>query len=410
MRRIWIVFLLSFGMHGLPTAGGQNLDFDFLKGQPHVQIPFDLYNGFILVKVRINGIIPANFIFDTGAQHTLLFKRIYAQLLGLHFERRIPIMGSDLKRDLFALISRGVRLDWDGYLQLKQDILILEEDYFQLDEMLGTHIDGLIGGDLFKNYVVKLDYQRNLMTIYNPNHFKNPGKKFVALPLLVEDAKPYVEAVIRLEGRYEVKARLLLDTGAGVTLMLFTNTHPDLRLPDHTIKGMLGKGLGGFLEGYLGRIDYMQIGALNYPDMVTSFQDLDSSFMIKPGIGRHGILGNLVLNHYQIIIDYPGSKLYLYEVKKIKDRFYDRSGLNIFGVGDEFNEFIVNSVIEKSPAAMADIRSGDIIHKVNGLPSALFTLNLLARKFQKKAGKSYRLIILRDKQKLKKKLVLRDLI
>lgn len=391
-------------------SGSQNIDFDYLKGQSQVEIPFDIYNGFILLKIRINGILSANFIFDTGAQHTLLFKRIYAQILGLNFERRIPIMGSDLNRDLFALITRNVLLDWDGYIKMRKDILVLEEDYFQLDEMLGTRIDGLVGGDIFKNYVIRLDYQRNVLTIYNPNAFKTPGKKFATIPLSVEDSKPYVEVVVRMDGRYEVKARLLLDTGAGVTLMLFTNTHPDLRLPDHTIKGMLGKGLGGFLEGYLGRIDQMQLGSLIYPDMVTSFQDLDSTLIGRQSTARHGILGNLILNHYQVIIDYPHEKLYLHEVRKIKDRYFDRSGLNIFGVGDDFNEFIVNSVIEKSPAAVADIRSGDIIRSVNGIPAAFFTLNHLARKFQKKPGKKYRLIILRNESRIKKKIVLRELI
>lgn len=63
-------------------------------------IPFRYIHNFIIVEARIYGIIPLQFIFDTGAEHIILFKREYTDLLQVPYDRRIPVLGSDMSREI----------------------------------------------------------------------------------------------------------------------------------------------------------------------------------------------------------------------------------------------------------------------------------------------------------------------
>jgi len=60
-----IVIILWFCSHTL-YAGEQI---------PIAKIPFELYEGYIFIKVKINGFVGLNYIFDTGATITLVINR-----------------------------------------------------------------------------------------------------------------------------------------------------------------------------------------------------------------------------------------------------------------------------------------------------------------------------------------------
>ncbi len=390
---------------------GQNIDFDILKGQKKVEIPFEFRNNFIVVKVKMQGVIPLNFIFDTGAQHTLLFKKIYTDLLGHEYDRRIPILGSDLDEQLYALVCRKVRIDIPGLLTFNRDILVLEEDFFRLDEMTGMYIDGLLGIETFKNNVVEVDYVKRVITVSNPKTFRPPTRKATKIPVSITDGKPYLNAQVTLSDEAKVKVTLLMDTGAGIPMLLYTNTHPDLKLPDETIIGKLGKGLGGYLEGYLGRVTQIDIHDVKFRNLIISFQEIDSLKLVNASIERNGILGNQILSRFDVTLDLVNNYLYLVPNRFFRDKFsFDRSGLVIFAVGHNLNEYLINSVIKKSPAELAGVQPGDLIKKVNGIPSAFFSLGDITRILKKKVGKKIKLVLIRDGERIKKEFRLRDLI
>ena len=88
----------------------------------------------------------------------------------------------------------------------------------------------------------------------------------------------------------------------------------------------------------------------------------------------------------------------------------DRSGLIIFAFGPEFTEFVVKDLIENSPAAIADFRSGDIITKIKGIDSKYYTLETFTQLLQGKSGKKIHIQLSRNNQLIRKELILRDLI
>jgi predicted aspartyl protease len=381
-----------------------------LNGQRKVTIPFRFIHNFIILKVKLYGVLPVNLIYDTGAEHVIIFKREYTDLLNVPYDKKIPIMGADLTRKIFALITRNAMLEIEGLHPKSYDILVLEEDYFKLDELVGISIDGLLGGGFFKNLVVNIDYRNSRITLYDPNYFEIP-KDYLVLPIRVKANKPYIDAETSLQDGSVVQVDLLLDTGAGVPLLLHTNSSKSLHLPEHYIRGKLGMGLGGYLEGYIGRVNNLKLGEINFPGVLTSFQEIQEEWLTDSDRFRNGIIGNQLLSRFSVYFDYIHAQLIVKPYhRKQKPFIMDKSGLVIFAFSDDFNRFVVKDVIEESPAEQADIRPNDIITKIQGFPTHFYSLDDINSMLQKKVGKQIRMVIRRDGQKLKKRFVLKDLI
>ena len=407
-----LVFLF-YGLLSATAGYVQNINFDLLQGQSSVKIPFELKHNFIIINVRLNGILPLHFIFDTGAQYTLLFKKEYSDILRIPYLRRIPILGADLSQELYALVAQNITVDIPGRIKVRKDILIFEEDYFQLDELTGIFIDGILGGDAFKHYVTQIDYRKQILTLTKKEHFQEPGSHYHRIPLRLKEAKPLLNATVTLENNARVPVSLLMDTGSGIPLLLYANTHPNLSIPEKTILGQLGKGLGGYLLGYMGRIKQLDLPSnLEFTNVLASFQRLDSASQIfTQNNERNGILGNQVLRRFDVIIDYPDSVLYLKPTRSYKQKFnYDRSGMLIYAIGHNLKDFYVNTIIPGSPAEEADIREGDLILKIRGLPASLFDLTSINRMLMKRPGKKIKVTIERNGERLEKTFRLRDLI
>jgi len=403
-----VLCLLCSG-HLLGQPGYYN-PVDLLQGKKKAVIPFQYQHNFILIDAKLYGLFPVKFIFDTGAEHIILFKREYTDALHVRYDKRIPIMGSDLSREIYALIVRKGEIQITGLPVKTNDLLVMEENYFSLDEMVGAPIAGLIGGGFFKNMVVNIDYKKHRLTLIDPRQFEPPDD-FVSLPIEVKTNKPYVNAEANLLDGTVVEVDLLLDTGAGVPLLLHNNSDAALHLPDNYIRGRLGMGLGGFLEGFIGRIGKLSMGDVEFPFVLTSFQDIDTAWLMDHDKFRNGLVGNQLLSRFNIYIDYPHSHMYLkaYEAKQ-KPFNLDRSGMILIAYGAEFNQFAVKDVAENSPASEADIQAGDVIVRLQGIPAHLFTLDGINILLQRKPGKRIKVIVLRDHHELRKTLILRDLI
>lgn len=156
------------------------------------------------------------------------------------------------------------------------------------------------------------------MTIYDPLKFNTSKlKNYKTFDLEIINNKPYINCITEISSGTSVKTRLLIDSGAGLTALFHHNTDTLLTMSDHIVKGSLGKGLGGDIEGYSGRIHRLNIGDLYFNNLLSSFQDLDETLIAKDKINRNGLIGNLLLERFDVIINLAHSKLYLKPKKTI---------------------------------------------------------------------------------------------
>lgn len=404
-------FLLLF-VFAWTFPGAAQASFSLSAGKGQAEIPFEYTNDFIILTLNFNGSVPLRFIYDTGAEHTILSKRQVTDMLKIPYEREFRIMGSDLQSELIAYLVRNIRLDIPNKVSAtRQDVLVLQEDYFRFEEYAGIAVQGILSGHIFSKFIVKINYQTHILTLYDRDLFKLREPGFVEIPVELFRNKIYLHTTLQVQPDSTAPVKLLLDTGAGLPLLLFANTHPLLHPPASAISSNIGMGLGGYLEGFTGRVSSFDIGPFLQTNVLTYFQNLDSTQRIEYLNKRNGLIGNVVLERFHLIIDYQNGKIWLKPAKNYNQPFvYDRSGLNVIASGIHFNTLTVQNVLPNSPAAEADIQRGDIILRVNLLSANLLSLTDLQKTFQKKPGKKIKITVIREGKKIKKTFVLRDLI
>lgn len=383
---------------------------DLMRGRDKVRIPFTYYYNFILVQANLQGLIPIQLIFDTGAENTILFQRELADLVQVDFDQKIMLRGSDQSKDISATIGRRVTFSFKNRGLTEMDIIVLDEDIYQMHQVVGKEIQGILGANFFKGLVVEINYKRRYLDIYRPEKFSLPHGEWTSSTIEVIDNKPYIECPTHLEGQSVVSLKYLLDSGAGVPVLIHNNTHESIDIPTVSMPGYLGSGLGGRLKGYLGRIEGLSVQDYRLDNLVLGFQTIDSIRLADPGFIRNGLIGNPILRKFHVIIDYSKEKLYLRKSKYYREEIaVDRSGVYIYAAGPLHNRFIVKDILPLSPADEAGIKPGDEILKVNGWSIFWYDLNKLVRKFQQKGEREVRLTLRRGDEKIRTSLILRDL-
>jgi hypothetical protein len=388
------------------------LGFYLPPGHKQIEIPFEYTNNFIILTVRFQGILPLKFVFDTGAENTIITKREITDALQVPYVHTFRVAGSDLKEPQEAYLIRKIRLDIiDRAYAPMEDILVLAEDYFKFEEYAGIEVHGILSANAFSRFNIRINYQRHIITLYERASFKLPAG-FTAYPIETYRSKLYINTQLEITRDTVVPVRLLLDTGAGLPLLLFSNTHEMLHPPANAIISNIGMGLGGYIEGYTGRIEKIMLDPFFQQGVVTYFQELDTTVVDMEYLHhRNGLLGNMILNRFQVIIDYHDDKLYLKPTRHYREAFeYDRSGVNVIATGEDLKTLIVLSVVQGSPGQEADIRKGDEVVQVGRRRGAFLSLGSIQRTFLKKSGTQVHLTIRREGRKIKKTIVLRDLL
>lgn len=385
------------------------------RANGRVEIPFEYVNNFIIVNVVFNRLFPLKFVFDTGAENTILTRKEITDLLEIDYQRKISIYGSDLQTELTAYVAPGIAIEFGEHLRIaSQAILVMEEDYFRFEEYAGVEVHGILGADILRRFIIQIDYRRRRIIFQDPSRFSPPrNKNYERVDCEFNRHKPYLTLNATLRPGEDKSVKLLMDTGASLALLLYTHSDSLLQLPSDLIRTNVGRGLGGTIEGYIGRVTGLDVGNQPVNNIVTSFQDVDDQYVVDTTFlnNRSGIMGNVILQRFTIIIDYIREDVYFRPNRDLKKAFkFDRSGMSLITTGPLLNKFVVLNVVDGSPADEADIRKGDELRMVNGLPSTLRGLENIVRILQRKPGKQVKILIKRGEERMVKTITLRDLI
>jgi membrane-associated protease RseP (regulator of RpoE activity) len=327
-------------------------------GVPLATIPFEFECGMIFVPVSINGGPPSSFILDSGASGFVVDAGA-AREGGLDVEGSGQGEGAGKgKVDLRFAKDVSYRIGVSLQIDVPSSYVI---DLSGQPAIVGRTVGGIVGYDFFVAHVVEIDYEAEIMRVFDRGSYRYDGEGAV-LPLTFARKVPYVAATILVAGVEPVVADFLVDTGSGDAV-----DHDIIAKSNGKKLDVVGGvGLGEEYRVTMGRVESLRLGTLELRDAI--------------GVaGGKALLGNEVLRRFTVVLDYGSSRLILAPNAHFADRFEsDASGLDLRW-DPAAREFLVHDVHRDSPAARAGIQPGDRIVSVDGEPAGGFTIDQITR-------------------------------
>lgn len=402
MCKILAFLFLCVAPHFL---NAQTLGFSITGGKSRVQIPIEVQNNLIIVPVILNGQVPLKFILDTGVRTTILTEKTYSDILHLTYARKYLIAGPGGEKIIEAYITNNVTLDLPGVHGEGHTMLVLEKDYLELRNYLGTEVHGILGYEVFSRFIVQINYEKKMLVLQLPELFKAP-RKFQELPMVVQDTKPYVYTEIEMTDSARLKTKLLMDTGASHGLILEPESDSIIKVPPQHISSIIGRGLGGIITGQIGRIKSLEIGKYKINSVLANFPDINSyndTLKTSRNVFRNGAIGGEILSRFDVIFNFPADKVYFKKNAAFGKKFYfNLSGVTIKARGARLRKFEITDIRKGSSAEKADIKVGDVLLFINGIAVTSLDLNQVNGYLNSKPGRRISFDMERNGERIKR--------
>lgn len=348
-------------------------------------IPFKMYHGGVIVLRAKFEFVPdsLNFILDTGSggisldSATCEIHHIPKQLtdttiLGIGGSRRVDYVF-------------GKTLRFPGLEVNNLDFHV--NNYEVLSSVYGEKIDGIIGYSFLRRYIVHLDYETRLMSVFTPGKFHYPRRGIMMYPQF--RTIPNQEFTVR--DRRKLSANFYFDTGAGLCFLMSEQFAKDsaILLPKRNPVYTQAEGMTGRLNMRLTVVKEVRIGKYRFRNVPTYLYDDVSNVTAYPYSG--GLVGNDLLRRFNVTLNYPAKEIFLVPNRFFSDGFdYAYTGLGIYFVDDKI---LVMDVIKESPAHAGGFKEGDEILGIG----ANFSLNIQEYKsLLQKPNQVLRIFIIRN--------------
>ncbi len=380
-------------------------DYRFASGQSSPEIPFELYQDLIFVRVRVNDSDPLWFVLDTGAGASVIDSE-RAKALGLDLQGTVEGRGAGAESFDVAFV-KGVSFQLPGVELFGQTVAAMPLG--SLAPYLGRATDGVLGYDFISRFVVEIDYAQKLVRLYDPQSYRYSGSGEV-VPFTIERNHVHIRAHVVKPGRDPVEGTFTIDTGSSGALDLTRPFIEKTGLFDPNQKTITAYVMGAGGEGRIlvGRVSELRIGNFVMEEPVTGFSQAEAGAFASPDIA--GLIGAQILKGFTVFFDYTHHQMILEPNEHFgKPYEFDKSGVRLIAEGLDFTVFKVHRVIEDTPASEAGLREGDIITAIDGQPAEKLGLDMIDEMFMQE-GREYRLSILRGEKQFEIRLKLRRLI
>jgi predicted aspartyl protease len=368
-----------------------------------ITLKFKSASNLIILPVTINDSDTLNFILDTGVRFPIITELPFVNKLNLNYLMPVEVKGLGDGESLTAYRSGNNTIKLDGMVARNQEVQMVIDENFQISHILGIPVHGLIGFNLFKDYVVRIDYPRESITLYRPEHYKYRDRnRDIILPLHFEGYKPFIFTSIVTDELTEVPVKLLVDTGASDALWLSEKSDDRIKLPQKNIETFLGRGLSGDLFGTKGRIDGIWVGPLVLSQPIVSFPENEMIEQLISANDRNGTLGAEILRRFIVTIDYRNARLTLSQTPLVRENFnYNMSGMEIINPMPGLPIYTISNIQENSPAWLAGLKENDQILTINNSSNQSVSLNDINLLLQSKENRKIRVKVLREGEEFK---------
>lgn len=443
--KLKIAFFLWFALAISPFGWAQH--FHISNQKKFEKVKFELINNLMVVPVELNG-SQLKFILDSGVSSPILFNLTLEDSLQINQVSQITLRGLGEGEAIDALKSTQNTFKIGDAVSFNQMLYVVLDKDLNFSTALGTTVHGIIGHDIFKDFVVEANYGKRYLKLYTPEHFnyEKSRKGLETLPLTIIGKKAYVDGAVTKDDDTEIPVKLLVDTGSSDALWLFHDVEKGLEVPRQHYEDFLGEGLNGSIFGKRTKLKGMRIGSFRFDEAKVAFPYKASFRAIKDLGDRNGSVGGEVLKRFNIVFDYPGNKISLAKNSNFNTPFhYNLAGIDLQHNGLRYisesitdpqgvvrledskgfgnvqilmenrtrlslvPEIVVSGIRAGSPAAKAGLLEGDVILAVNGKRIYDYKLQEILQMLNQRKGKRIRVLIERYDRDILYSFVLKDL-
>ena len=419
--------------------------FQIPAGQKFQKVHFELVNNLMVIPMEVNG-AQLSFILDSGVSHPILFNLADQDSIQLNNVSEILLRGLGDGEPIQALKSTNNTFKLGNIRNFSQHLFVVLDREMNFSPSLGIPVHGIIGYDLFRDFVVEINYARNMIKFHDPvSYTLKSKKKRVTIPMVVAQRRSFIDGEITVKGEKEIPVKLMIDTGSSDAVWLFDDPEKGISLPEIHYEDYLGRGLAGNIYGRRTKVDRIRIGGFELFDAKAAFPYMEY-FTVAPQLeGRNGSVGAEILRRFNVIFDYRNKRITLSKNSRFSDPFrYNMSGVALqhngmryvveqidelqggsvvdnraFGdvqilVGNRTQvslvpEIVVSAIRAGSPADEAGLREGDVILAVNGKKVHNYKLQEILRMINDRPGKRIKVMIERQNRDITFSFILKNM-
>ena len=321
------------------------------------RFPFTILSGgIIIVQARLDDFPDTlNFILDTGSGGISLDSAVvdYLRLVKTPSER--ILRGIAMLRKVSYVTNRTLHLPNLDVEHLDFHI----NDYELLTSVYGVRIDGIMGYSFLSRFIVKVDYDKNILEIWNRGTIKYPKGGLKLKPSI--SGIPVFNATV-IDGN-AVASNFYFDSGAGLCVLLSEAFEKDSSVLIKGKKVLItqAEGIGGKKPMRLTTVKEVKIGRYKFKKVPTHIFDDDYNVTSYPLLG--GLIGNDLLRRFNLIINYNEREIHLKPNTHFRESFdYSYTGLGVYLVN---GQIVIEDVLAGSPAEKAGLEPGDVLAGIN---------------------------------------------
>ncbi|MFN7971855.1 MAG: aspartyl protease family protein [Acidobacteriota bacterium] len=377
-------------------------DFAIAGGATSVTVPFELLNNHIYVDVTLNGKGPFKLLCDTGGANVAtpdLARELSLQGMGAFEGKGVGESSEEIAMAKVATLGIG-----DATVK---DQLFAIFPLAGLDEAEGVPEKGIVGYEVFKRFVVTIDYGKSQLTLTLPSAYR-PSGTGTTVPFEFHESTPQVEGEI--DG---IAGKFTIDTGSRASLDLhvpFAKKHDLKARYAPKVEGVTGWGVGGAARSLVTRCGSLRIGPA--PGVTVEKPVTELSVQRGGAYTDEYVAGNIgggILKRFTLVFDYGKQTITFVPNPAAEIDGFDRAGMWLNLAKD--GAFAVIDVFAGTPAAEAGLKAGDRITAIDGKTSRDVTLpRVRARLRNEPPGTKVRLEVETGGKTREVTLVLRDLV
>ncbi len=275
-----------------------------ISQEPNV-IPTKSERNITLVTVKIGDIEVPKILLDTGLPFdgVMIYNPDYRDSFDLSNAVRVKISGAGDEEGSYALMLDSAEFMLGSLVMKNQRILVLQNDIYK-----GFPTNGIIGYSIFGHYAAEIDYDKDIMTLYDAGNFKTDSS-WTEIPLYFKKNNiPWLDAYVVVGDEEPILLHMYIDYASRDAVELLEKPDMKFSLPKVTEETHLGRGLSGNIYGKKGRISKLIIGPYELKNVTAVFPPAETRSKQE---NADAILGNNSLRRFNLIFDYANKKLYI---------------------------------------------------------------------------------------------------